>query len=83
MTRRLIPGASLGLAVAGLACWMLMFAAGTDIWHDTGRPDPYQIAGAHPTDVRAFALAFYLLVPVLLVQVAVAALGFVRARRTA
>jgi hypothetical protein len=39
MTRALIPVATLGLTLTCLACWLLMFAAGHDIWHDTGRLD--------------------------------------------
>ena len=37
-----------------------MFLAGTDIWHDMGRPD-WRLQGAHYADLRAFAYAFYLL----------------------
>ena len=71
---------SLGFTAACLACWLLMFAAGTDIWHDTGRLD-VRTLGATPTDVRAFAIAFYGLFFILLAQFAMATIGVVRARR--
>jgi TRAP-type C4-dicarboxylate transport system permease small subunit len=81
MTRGSTQVTSLGFTAACLACWLLMFAAGTDIWHDTGRLD-VRTLGATSADVRAFAVAFYGLFFVLLGQFAVALVGFVRARRT-
>ena len=82
MARASTPLTTLGLHATALACWLLMFAAGTDIWHDTGRLDVRRL-GATPTDVRAFAIAFYGLFFVLLVQLVVAAVGLLRVRRIA
>lgn len=79
MTRPSIQFTSLGFTAVCLACWLLMFAAGTDIWHDTGRLDVLRL-GATPADVRAFAAAFYGLFFVLLAHFAVAAISIVRAR---
>jgi hypothetical protein len=53
--------AALGLGALALLCWIVMFLAGTDIWHDMGRPDFWRLQGAHDADLRAFAYAFYLL----------------------
>ena len=69
----------LGLSSAGLLCWMVMFLAGTDIWHDTGRPDLRALPGATAADIRAFAYAFYLLPLILVAHLVVTA---TRVRRT-
>ena len=82
MTRRSIPVATLCLTAISLACWILMFLAGTDIWHDTGRLD-LRTLGAHGADVRALAVAFYGLLPVLLVQFVVSVVSLVRESRVA
>lgn len=71
---------SLAFTVVCLGCWWVMFAAGTDIWHDAGRFD-VRTMGATAFDVRAFATAFYGLFFLLLVQLAVTAVGVARARR--
>lgn len=79
MTRAWTPISTLVLTATCLAGWLLMFAAGTDIWHDTGRLD-VRTLGATAADVRAFAVAFYGLLVVLLAQFAVSAIDFLRAR---
>jgi hypothetical protein len=79
MTGRWTPISTLALTATSLACWLLMFAAGTDIWHDTGRLD-VRTLGATAADVRAFAVAFYGLFVVLLAQVATSAIAVARAR---
>ena len=66
-----------------LGCWTVMFLAGTDIWHDTGRVDLSQLPGLHSADLRAFAVAFYALPVVLLAQFAVTGVSVVRARQAA
>jgi hypothetical protein len=48
------------LAALALACWVMMFLAAHDIWHDAGRPDLHMM-GATYFDLRAFTWAFYLL----------------------
>ena len=57
-----IPGlVKLTLWLVGLGCWVVMFLAGTDVWHDTGRPDFWNLPGAPYHDLRAFVVAFYVL----------------------
>ena len=52
--------ASLYLGALALLCWIVMFMAGHDVWHDSGRPDLH-LMGATSFDLRALAYAFYLL----------------------
>jgi hypothetical protein len=58
-----------------------MFLAGTDVWHDVGRPDFWNLQGPPYHDLRVFAYAFYLLLIVLSVHLIIAARGFGAARR--
>ena len=81
MDQRRWQQTKLGLGVVALLCWMVMFMAGTDLWHDTGRPDLLTLPNAHPADVRAFAYAFYLLPVVLAVQLIVTGIDGFAARR--
>jgi hypothetical protein len=69
------------LAAIALGCWVLMFMAGHDVWHDTGRLDLWRLEGPPYADLRAFIVTFYVLLPVLLAQLAVAVLN-ARKRRT-
>jgi len=48
-----------GLAVISLACWLVMFLAGHDVWNFAGKPDFWNLKGPPYTDLRAFAFAFY------------------------
>ncbi|MFC1629213.1 hypothetical protein ACFL3H_08900 [Gemmatimonadota bacterium] len=48
-----------------LLCWLVMFLAGTDVWHFTGRPDFWNLEGAPHADLRTFSYAFYLQLMVL------------------
>lgn len=73
---------ALGLSLVALACWVMLLAAGTDVWHDAGRPDIFarlSERGATLFDLRACAYAFYGLFVVLSVQVVLT--GFAIARR--
>ena len=81
MARTWTEVTSLGFTAVCLACWLLMFAAGHDIWHDAGRFD-VRTMGATAFDVGTFAIAFYGLFFVLLAQFAVVAVSVVRARRS-
>lgn len=83
MHRKRIQLATLACSALALLCWIVMFLAGTDIWHDAGRPDLSTLQGPTQHDVRAFAYAFYLLFVALSVQLIAAGLGFwtARARR--
>ena len=48
--------------LAALGCLVIMFLAGNDIWHDTGRPDFWHAQDPPFPDVRAFVVAYYALV---------------------
>ena len=49
----------IGLSTLALLCWLVMFLAGTDIWHVAGRPGFWGRSGPPYADLRAFAYAFY------------------------
>jgi len=68
------------LSSAALVFWFFMFAAGTDVWHDTGRLDLWRLEGPPYADLRVFIVMFYLLLPVLVAQAAVALLVWWRGR---
>jgi len=51
---------ALYLGALALGCWIVTFMAGTDVWHDSGRPD-FHLMGATYFDLRVLAYAFYLL----------------------
>ena len=74
MARKSVQVATLGFGVIALLCCAVMFLAGTDVWHDVGRPDFWNLAGAPYDDLRAFACAFYLLFAVLSVQLIMTAI---------
>ena len=61
------------LGVVALVCWTAMFLAGTDVWHDLGRPDLWNRPGPPYADLRAFTIAFYALFFVLAAHLIVAA----------
>jgi len=68
--------AALYLGALALGCWIVVFMAGTDVWHDSGRPDFHRM-GATDFDLRALAYAFYLL-PLCLVGTLIATAVSVR-----
>ena len=80
MARTWSQGATLGLGLLGLLCWAVMFLAGTDVWHDVGRPDFWNLPGAPYHDLRAFAYAFYLLFAILSVHVILTAVDLATSR---
>jgi hypothetical protein len=80
MNRKWVQLATLCCSAVALLCWIVMFLAGTDIWHDAGRPDFWTLQGPTHHDVRGFAYAFYLLFIVLSVQLIATGLGFLTAR---
>jgi hypothetical protein len=51
---------ALFLGALALVCWIVVFMAWTDVWHDSGRPD-FHLMGATYFDLRALAYAFCLL----------------------
>jgi hypothetical protein len=73
--------AACGLGVVALLCWLVMFLAGTDVWHDVGSPSVWTLQGPPYADLRACLYAFYLLLAVLLAGVAVTILGMTRGSR--
>ena len=81
MERTWVRFASLVLSVAALLCWLVMFLAGTDVWHDTGRPDLWNLSGPPYEDLRAFVVAFYVLALALAAHVVIAAASLVRRPR--
>ena len=54
-------GTGIFLSVFSLLSWILMFLAGTDVWHDTGSHDFWHLQGSPYHDLRIFACTFYLL----------------------
>jgi hypothetical protein len=71
------------VALLTLACWVALFLAVHDVWHDLGRPDVLaQLSerGATAFDIRWGVYAFYGLLPLLLAQVAVAWFAVMRGR---
>jgi hypothetical protein len=81
MNRRWIQASTLCLGAAALLCWVVMFLAGTDIWHAAGRPALWDLQGSSYQDLRAFAYAFYALPILLGVHVALTAAGLIASRR--
>ena len=73
----------IGLTALGMLCWLVMFLAGTDVWHFGGSPDFWRLSEPPYTDLRVFAYAFYLQFVILLVMFAVRRLtcGPARAHR--
>jgi TRAP-type C4-dicarboxylate transport system permease small subunit len=54
-----------------LMCLAVMFLAGNDIWHDTGRADFWRLSKPPFADVRVFVCAYYVLVALVLGRVLV------------
>jgi len=50
-------GAFVGVS---LICWIVMFLAGHDVWTFVGKPDFWKLTEAPYSDVRIFAVAFYI-----------------------
>ena len=68
--------ATLYFGVLALVCWIVVFGAWTDVWHDSGRPD-FHLMGATAFDLRLLAGAFCLL-PLCLVGALIAAVVSVK-----
>lgn len=73
--------ASVASSIA-LVCWVIMFLAGNDMWHDVGRPDFWKLQGPPYADMRVFAFSFYLQFIVLLTTALGAAWLALRKART-
>lgn len=59
------------LTGASLVCWFIMFLAGSDVWHDTGRVDFWHLQGSPYHDVRVFVAVFYILFALLCINLTV------------
>lgn len=66
------------LSGLALACWVLLFLAAHDVWHDTGRPDVWHLEGPPYADLRAFVVTFYVLGAVLVALTLASVVGFKR-----
>ncbi len=75
MERKWVRRTTLCLSALALLCWTIMFLAGTDVWHDVGRPDIWNLGGPPYPDVRVFIYAFYLLFIVLSAHLILTVLG--------
>ena len=42
-----------------MICWLVMFLAGTDVWHFAGSPDFWRRSEPPYADLRAFVYAFH------------------------
>ncbi len=80
MARKWIQLATFCLSALALLCWVVMFLAGTDVWHDVGRPDFWNLQGPPYHDLRALVYAFYLLLAILSVHLLLTALDVAIAR---
>jgi hypothetical protein len=56
--------------VVAVACVVVMYLAGHDIWNDTGQPDYWHLQGLPFFDVRVFVTAYYGLAILVLGQIA-------------
>ncbi|OQA01253.1 MAG: hypothetical protein BWY71_00446 [Planctomycetes bacterium ADurb.Bin412] len=72
----------IGLNVAALLCWIVMFLAGTDVWHFAGSPDFWRLSEPPNPDLRAFAYAFYLQIFLLLSVIVIGAWIALKATRS-
>ena len=81
MTSKTTQATALGFAATGLLCWILMFGAATDLWHETGRVDLGSVPGVHAVDLGTFVITFYGLFFILLAQFVVMVIIVVRGRR--
>jgi hypothetical protein len=50
-----------GLNIVAMVCWVFIFLAGTDVWHDTGSRDFWHLPGPPYQDLRVIAYTFYAL----------------------
>lgn len=73
-------GKVVALAAASLICWVVMFLAGTDVWHFAGSPDFWRLPGPPYADMRAAAYAFYAQLVVLVVMLVACACSVMRRR---
>jgi RsiW-degrading membrane proteinase PrsW (M82 family) len=80
MSRNRRQFAALLLGVFALACWIVMFLSGTDVWHDLGRPDFWHRSSPPYNDLRVFVVAFYAMLAVLVALLILMAVSLVSVR---
>jgi len=78
MNDRSVRVASVVLPGFAIVCWVVVFLAGTDVWHDLGRADFWRLSNRRYADLRAFAYVFYLLFGFLSIQMVLATMAFIR-----
>ena len=61
----------IALSTLAMLCWVVMFLAGTDVWHFAGSPDFWRRSGPPYQDLRALGYAFYLQFLILLTMIAI------------
>ena len=71
----------IALAVVGIGCWVVMFLAGTDVWHSSGSPDFWRLSDSPYYDMRLFAYAFYAQFAALLAAIGFGAWNAIAAKR--
>lgn len=71
----------LALCVVSLGCWVVMFLAGTDVWHFAGSPDFWRQSDPPANDLRVLGYAFYLQFGVLLSAIAAGIWQEIKPRR--
>jgi hypothetical protein len=77
-SRRTITLIASAASLLALLCWLIMFLAGHDVWHDVGNPDFWKLQGPPYADMRVFAWSFYAQFFVLLIGVIVPGILAVR-----
>ena len=70
------------LSTSGMLCWVVMFLAGTDVWHLAGSPDFWRLPGPPHADLRAFGYAFYIQFLILLAMMVLASWTALKAGTT-
>ena len=72
----------IGLSTVGTLCWIVMFLAGTDVWHFAGSPEFWRLSGPPYTDMRWFGYAFYLQFFILLGVIGIGVWSVLKAARS-
>lgn len=73
--RELKKAGGLVLSLTMVGCGLVMFLAGTDVWHDLGRPGFWGLPAPPYPDVRVFVGSYYVLMLLVLIEAAVRVVG--------
>lgn len=83
MTKQaLFTNAGILFDAVAVGCVTLMFLAGNDVWHDTGRPAIWTLQGPPYADLRVFVVGYYVLALLVLARVATRISCAILARRS-